>query len=395
MDDLQKRTWAEVNLDHLVYNYKAMKARLKEGTRFLGVVKANAYGHGAVAVSKTLEAAGCDYLAVASLDEAVQLRESGIQLPILILGYTFPQYTDRLLTYRVIQAVGSYEMAREMSEIAVKLGQKLTVHLKVDSGMGRLGFTCHHGEDPVPDLIRIATLPGLEIEGIFTHFAVSDILGDTYTANQFAAFSDMIDRFEAGWGKRVRIRHCTNSGAMINYPWTYMDMVRPGISLYGLYPDKEKGDITLRPVMELKTRVVQIKEFAPGYTVSYGRTYVAPERRRIAVLPIGYADGLHRVLSNQMDVLVRGQRAHQVGRICMDMCMIDVTDIPETVVGDPVTIFGRDGGAFIPVEELAAAAGTISYELLCAVDKRVPRVYIKNGTFCQELTYNMNGRELL
>ncbi len=373
------RTWAEVNLDNIVHNFLEMKSHLPEGGRFLGVIKARAYGHGALEVAKVLEENGCDYFAVACIEEAVELRRGGIKTPILILGYTHPDRAAELIENDITQAISSLKMARDMSETAVSMGKKLKAHLKVDSGMGRLGFTCHHGEDPVDEMLPIMTMPGLDVEGIFTHFAVSDVLGDEYTDMQFAGFKDIIEKLEAASGKKFKIKHCTNSGAMINYDRTYMDMVRPGISLYGLYPDRDKGDIKLEPVMELKTKIVQIKDFAKGYTVGYGRTYTADSERRIAVIPIGYADGLHRVLSNKMQVLVRGKRVNQVGRICMDMCMIDVTDVPDVAEGDVVTVFGRDGDEFIPVEEQAELAGTISYELLCAVADRVPRVYIRNG----------------
>lgn len=378
MNGLQKRTWAEVSLDNIERNYKAIRARLHKGTRFLGVVKADAYGHGAVPVSRLLEDLGCDYLAVAYLDEGIELRDAGITLPILVFGYTMPVYTPELLKYGLTQTVSSVEMARSMSEIAAETGRKLPVHLKVDSGMGRLGFPCHHGENPEKELLEILKLDGLYVEGIYTHFAVSDT-DEAYTMEQLASFSRQIGSLEANSGMKIPIKHCANSGAMINYLQTDLDMVRPGLSLYGMYPGADKGGIELAPAMELKTRIVQIKDFSPGYTVSYGRIYTAPSPRKIAVISIGYSDGLHRVLSGNMDVLVRGKRVPQVGRICMDMCMVDVTDVPDASVDDIVTIFGEDGDEWIPVEEPASNAGTISYEIVCAVSKRVPRVYIKHG----------------
>ena len=373
--DRQKRTWAEIDLDNIRYNYRSMRAALKPGQKFLGVVKADAYGHGAVKIAKVLEEEGADYLAVACLDEAVTLRDAGITLPILILGITDPKYTDILIDKNITQAVGSLENARKMSEIAVKTGKTAKIHLKVDSGMGRVGFTCHSGRDPIEEMVNAANLPALDIEGIFTHFAVSDEFGDGYTNMQFDAFCDIINRLEVRLGRKLSIHHCTNSGAMINYEWAYMDMVRPGIALYGCYPAKERGSIDLKPVMQVKSRIAQIKDFQIGDTISYGRTYTASEPRKIAIVPIGYADGLHRVLSGKIDMLVCGKRAKQVGRICMDMCMLDVTDIPEVKVGDIVTVFGYDGYEFIPIEEQAEKAGTISYELLCAVSPRIPRVY--------------------
>lgn len=373
--DKQKRTWAEIDLENIRYNYRQMRSVLRPEQKFLGVVKANAYGHGAVKIASVLEEEGADYLATACIDEAVELRNGGIKLPVLILGITDPKYTEQLIEFNITQALGSLENAKKMSEIAVKLGKTVKVHLKVDSGMGRVGFTCHGGRDSLEEMVQVSELPGLDVEGIFTHFAVSDEFGDEYTNMQFDAFCDIIRRLEEKLGRQLAIHHCTNSGAMVNYDWAYMDMVRPGIALYGCYPAQEKGNIDLKPVMQIKTRVMQIKEFAPGDTISYGRTYTAKEFRKIAIVPIGYADGLHRVLSGKIDMLVRGQRAKQVGRICMDMCMLDVTDVPDVSVGDVVTVFGQDGDAFIPVEEQAEKAGTISYELLCAVSPRIPRVY--------------------
>ena len=375
-----ERTWAEIDLDCIEHNFREMKARLGTGTRFLGVVKADAYGHGADRVAAVLEEAGCDYFAVACLDEAIRLRRGGARLPILILGYTSPEHTPELIEYGITQALSSLEMGREMSRIAQSLGKTVTVHLKADSGMGRMGFTCHGGRDPSAEMAELMLLPGLNVEGIFTHFAVSDISGGKeYTEMQFDAFTSLADRLEAISGKKFAIRHCTNSGAMINYAQTYLDMVRPGIALYGCYPDRDHGGLELRPAMQLKTRIVQVKDFAPGDTVSYGRLYAAPSERRIAVVPIGYADGLHRVLSGKLEMLVRGVRVPQVGRICMDMCMLDVTGVEGVSPGDTVTVFGRDGDAFIPVEEPAEKAGTISYELLCDVSPRVPRIYFRHG----------------
>ena len=376
--DKQMRTRAEIDLDAIEHNYLQMRSRLNPGTRFLGVVKANAYGHGAVKVAGLLQELGCDYLAVACLSEAIELRENGITLPVLILGYTDPKYTPALVQYGLTQALSGLEMAEAMSENAA--GGNVKVHLKVDSGMGRMGFTVHSGRAPFGDILKTVRLPNLEIEGIFTHFAVSDTAGgEEYTQMQFKAFTDIISRIETESGIKFKIKHCTNSGAMISYNKVYLDMVRPGIALYGCYPDRETGGLELQPAMSLKTRIAQIKDFIPGDSVSYGRTFRAETPCRVAVITIGYADGLHRVLSNSIQVLVRGKRCRQIGRICMDMCMIDVTDVPEASVGDEVTIFGRDGNAVIPVEEQAEKAGTISYELLCAPANRVERVYLRRG----------------
>lgn len=372
-----KRTWAEIDLDAIRHNYRAMRKRLDKNTRFLGVVKADAYGHGAVPVARLLEEEGADYLAVACLDEAIALREADLKLPILILGITDPKYTPELMKYNITSALGSLQNAEEMSRLAIESGGRVKVHLKADSGMGRVGFTCHSGRTPLEEMTKVLKLPGLDIEGIFTHFATSDMpgVGDDYQAMQWKAFTELIEGLEKARGEAFAIRHCTNSGAMTGHPGTYLDMVRPGIALYGCYPSELTGGIDLRPAMSVRSRIVQIKEFEEGDSASYGRIWKASGKRQIAIVPIGYADGLHRVLSNKIEMLVRGKRVPQVGRICMDMCMLDVTEVPDAAVGDIVTLFGRDGDACIPVEEQAEKAGTISYELLCAMSPRVQRVY--------------------
>ena len=323
-----------------------------------------------------LEQLGCAYLGVACIDEALTLRANGVSLPILILGYTPPQLTAQLIENNLTQTVYSADIAEAYSAQAVSTGKCLKAHLKIDSGMGRLGFICGRGRDPHDEILQILKLPGLYYEGIYTHFAVADEYGDDFTKHQFDDFSALVQRLENHSGLRFEIKHCANSGAMINYDWSYFDMVRPGLSLYGHYPGTETGGLALRPVMELKTRIAQIKECEPGDTVSYGRIFTARQKMRLAVITIGYADGLFRVLSGKIDVLVHGRRAPQAGRICMDMCMVDVSDIPEATVGDVVTIFGHDGECYIPIEELADRADTVSWELLCAVSPRVPRIYL-------------------
>ena len=369
---MRERTWAEVSLDNIEFNYKSIRAHLKQGVGFVGVVKANAYGHGALKVAERLERLGCDYLAVATFEEAMELRYNRIETPILILGYTNPKYTQELIRHNVTQSVGDLTAAREMSANAEKMGRSLKIHLKADSGMGRLGMICHDGEDPTDKYLEIMSLPCLETEGIFTHFAVSEVLGDEYTFTQFHDFMSLVSRLEEKSGRKFKIKHCSNSGAVVNYPEMQLDMVRPGIALYGVYPGTETGGIELRPAMELKSRIVNVKDMEGGYTISYGRTYTTPNRRKIAVMPIGYADGLHRVLSNKLKVMVNGVVVPQVGNICMDMCMLDVTDVPDVKVGDVVTIFGRD----MDVNDMAEKAGSISYEMYCALSPRIPRIYV-------------------
>ena len=374
MNTTQKRTWAEIHLGSIEHNVRAMREKLPALCRFLGVVKADAYGHGAVPVARRLEAMGCEYLAVACLDEALELREAGLRAPILILGYTDPELAQSLVEHDITQAVGSLDMARSLSA-HVDSG-RVRVHLKLETGMGRTGFRVL-SERELSDAAEALKLPGLEVEGVFTHFAVSDVYGDPFTAEQYRRFLEGVEALERAWGRRFAIRHCANSGAVINYPQYGLDMVRPGIATYGLYPAKETGGIALCPAMELKTRVAQITEHQPGDTVSYGRTFTVTAPMRIAVLPIGYGDGLHRCLSGKLEVLLHGVRARQLGRICMDMCMVDITHIPDVKPGDVATIFGRDGEGFLSVDELAEKAGTISYELLCAVSGRVPRIYME------------------
>lgn len=375
MENLKKRTWAEISLENIKHNFLEMRSKLPEGCRFLGVVKANSYGHGAVKVAKMLEAEGCDYLAVACLDEARQLRDAGVTLPILILGPSPADCAVELSKLNITQAVGDFDTALEMSRLLEEAGETLKIHIKLETGMGRTGFDTR-SEPEMDKLCEVLKMPRLDAEGVFTHFAVSDEFGDGYTDEQLGRFLSAIEYVEKHSGWKFNIHHCTNSGAMINYKKTYMDMVRPGIALYGCYPAAERGEIELRPAMELKSRVAAITSHKVGDTVSYGRTFTAKKDMRIAVLPIGYADGLHRVLSGKIEVLINGKRVKQIGRICMDMCMVDVTDIPGVGVGDVATIFGHDGDDFIPVEDLAEKAGTISYELLCAVSPRVPRIYI-------------------
>ena len=370
MKRLTKRTWAEINLTALEHNVNQIRNQLPAGCEYLGVVKANAYGHGAVRVAKKLEQIGVKHLAVASFDEAAELRYKGITAEILILGPT-PVYLTREIVKlgNVCQTIGSLDMAKEMSQRLQ--GETLPVHLKLDTGMSRIGFSVHR-EEGLRAAEAAMQLPGLDVQGVFTHFAVSDEAGDPFTDCQFARFMEAVAHLEAVRGEKFKLRHCTNSGAMVNYPDFYLELVRPGLATYGLYPAAEHGALELQPVMTLKTRVAEITDHCEGDTVSYGRTYTCPGDRRFAVLPIGYADGLQRSLSGKLEVSIGGEKAAQCGRICMDMCMVDITHLPHVQVGDEVEVFGCGQS----VSELAALAGTIPYELLCAVSPRVPRVYV-------------------
>lgn len=373
MNDLQKRTWAEIYLDNIRHNYCAIRKTLPEGCRFLGVVKADAYGHGALRVSKLLQDCGADYLAVSCLDEALELRRGGIDMPILILGHTPPEYTDVLINNNITQTVTCLAKAEEYSE-KITDGRKLKIHIKVDTGMSRLGFLCagEHFDEGADNIIRSCRLPGLIPEGIYTHFAVSDEPGEdneAYTREQFRLLTDVIDSVRARGGVEFEIRHCANTGAVVSYPEMALDMVRPGYLLYG-YGD-DAGKIGVKPCMRLVTTVSTIKYYEPDTSVSYGRRFVTARRTRMGVLAIGYADGLMRASSNKCSYYVAGKLSPQRGSICMDMCMADLTDIPEADVGSEVEIFGEHND----IRKIAAAAGTIPYELMCSVSKRVPRVY--------------------
>ena len=376
MESTLRRTWAEIDLDALAHNNQTLRRRT--GTRFVGVVKADAYGHGSVQVSRVLEELGADYLAVSSLDEAMELRAGGIHMPILILGHTPPERVEELLRYHITQTVTCEAKALEYSAEAVRCGGTLKVHIKVETGMSRLGFLCggDHFKTGVAGICAACTLPGLEAEGIFTHFAVSDEAdteSDAYTRGQFDLFCRVIGAVEQRLGRRFPLRHCANTGAVARWPETYLDMVRPGLLLYGC--GEFAGQLGLRPVMTLKTTISTTKTYEPGTSVSYGRLFTTQRRTRMGVVPYGYADGFFRCLSGRCSLMTAKGPAPQRGRICMDMSMIDLTDLPGVDVGDEVEIFGPHN----PVEVMAAQAGTIPYELTCAVSKRVPRVYLQNG----------------
>lgn len=376
-DTVLRRTWAEIDLDALAHNYQQARRLIGPKTKYLGVVKADAYGHGAVQVSRKLEALGADYLAVSSLDEARELRHGGIRMPILILGHTPPEMVSQLIQYNITQTVSAQAKAEAYSAAAAECGGTLKVHIKVDTGMSRLGFLIRgrHFDGGMEAIAASCALPHLEAEGIFTHFAAADEddeASEAYTREQFGVFTQAIDALAAR-GQTFAIRHCANSGALARYPEMYLDMVRPGIALYGVGADARRLD--LRPVMALRSCVSTIKVFDPETDVSYGRTFRTTERTRIGVLPIGYADGLFRGLSNRMAVQTGKGPAPIRGRICMDMTMVDLSGLPEVHVGDAVELFGQHQR----VDDLADILGTIPYELTCAVSRRVPRLYMEGG----------------
>ena len=388
--DCLKRTWAEISLDNLNHNYHALREKLPGGTRFLGVVKADAYGHGAVPVSRYLVELGAEYLAVSNIEEAIQLRRGGIRGPILILGYTPPELADSLVSYGLRQEVHSLEYARQLQARLSGSKRRLRVHIKLDTGMSRLGFFAYDHPKTVDELRAVAEMNELQIEGIFMHFPVADSLDasdEAFCRTQFDRFTAMLDALKAV-GVEPELRHCCNSGASILYPQYAMDMVRPGIATYGILPSEElRGRIDLRPVMQLRSTIFQIRDYAPDITVSYGRTYRTEVPTRVAVVGIGYADGLPRSFSNRISFLLHGRRVPQIGRICMDMCMVDVSSVPEAKVDDVVTIFGEDNGASIGVDAMAAELGTIPYELLCGINKRIPRIYLDGENETEVLQY--------
>ena len=374
------RTWAEVDLDALAHNYRLLRG-LAPGAKFLGLVKADAYGHGAAPIAKKLQALGADMLAAACLDEAIALRESGIALPILCLGQTPPELAGELLAYDITQTVGDLETGKALSEAAVKAGKTLKIHVKVDTGRGRLGFVYYEDDDEAAleragkEIESLCALPGLEPEGIFTHFANADG-SEAYTKNQCARIHDVFGELWERGLHQFKIYHCAASAAVLNYSWTkvYMNMIRPGIALYGYVPDPSVRDPGLKPVMTVKSRIAAVRALPAGAKISYGCTAALERDSKIAVLPMGYGDGLPRCLSNKLEVLIEDKLCPVLGRICMDMCMVDVTGLPEVRAGDIAVVYGPG-----LTQRAAQLAGTIPYELLCQLTPRVPRLYLEKG----------------
>ena len=379
MNFTRRAVWAQIDLDAAAHNMRQIRKHVGPDVKIAAVVKANAYGHGSVELAKTFAENGADCFAVSSLDEAVELRRyAHIDKEIFILGHTDARRTEELLTYDIEPAVFNLKNAEFFSQEAKRLGKTLRVHIAVDTGMSRVGFQVN--EFSVSEIKAIAALPNIEIRGMFTHFAVSDIKDKTFTREQYGHFRWMCKRMEEE-GIHIALRHCCNSAAALELPEYYCDMVRPGIIMYGCEPspDVDIKPYDLRPVMSLRCCIAHVKLIDAGATVSYGRHYTAPSRRKIATLPVGYADGYSRILSGKVDVLYHGHRVPQVGAICMDQCMIDVSGEANVHAGDEVVLFGRQGDSFIPIEEIAAACGTINYEIMCDISRRVPRVYMKNG----------------
>ncbi len=374
------RTWAQIDLDALCENFTALRAFLPPSCTIMAVVKADAYGHGAVMAAKALTESGADRLAVSNLDEAVQLRQAGITCPILVLSYTPPEETDTLITHHITQTVVCASHARALSVAARKAGSVLNIHIKLDTGMSRVGFFCQQPNAEIADEIAaVCALPGLRAEGIFTHFSTADeSIGEDsgFTCLQFDSFCRMLRLLEQR-GIHFSFRHCCNSAAALQYPDMHLDMVRPGIILYGLYPNESlRRRLSLKPVMSLLTHVSQVKTVPPGSTVSYGRRFTAREDTALATVPIGYADGYTRRVGPDAYMLINGRPAPICGRICMDQCMLNITGIPNVQAGTVATAFGQSENSFLPVETYASWSGTINYEVVCSIGKRVPRVYL-------------------
>ncbi|AEV67135.1 alanine racemase [Acetivibrio clariflavus] len=387
MDYKFNRAWAEVNLDNIAHNVREIRRVTDKKAEIMGVVKADAYGHGVMEVAKTLIENGVTRLAVSMLDEAIQLRQNGIDVPILILSYTDPIRAEEIILNDVTQTVFSHDLAEALSEAAVRLNKNVKIHIKIDTGMTRVGFM--PGYSAVKNVVQISKLPKIIVEGLFTHFASADESDRSYTYMQFERFMSIVSELNR-IGVYIPVKHVCNSAGIIEYPEMHLNMVRPGIALYGMYPSDEvhKDKIDLKPAMTLKANIILVKEVEAGTCISYGRIFKTQRNSKIATLPIGYADGYTRLLSGKGKVLVNGQLVPIVGRICMDQCMIDVTDVEgEVNVGDEAVLFGIQNGSEIKIEDIAKEIGTINYEIACIIGKRIPRVYWKNGKIHNVLNY--------
>lgn len=379
MSEKNSRVYARIDLDAVEANFAAMRSKLKDGTKMIAVVKTNAYGHGAARIARLVEE--YDYLwgfAVATVSEGVELRRTGIRKPILCLGFVFPEDYGILVREQIRPAVFKLSMARQLSEAAVKAGRTLPVHIAVDTGMSRIGYRV--SEESADEVKEISMLPGLQIEGMFTHFARADEADKSAALAQFQAYERFADMLDAR-GVDIPMKHCANSAAIMELPGVHLDAVRAGITIYGIYPSDEvrRENLPLRPVMSLISHISYIKTVPAGTPVSYGGTYVTKKETRIATVPVGYGDGYPRMLSNRADVLIRGRRAPVIGRVCMDQFMVDVTDT-EAQEYDRVTLLGRDGDEEITADELGAMSGRFPYELVCDISsRRVPRVYRLDG----------------
>lgn len=379
-----KRVCAKINLDAVEHNLDAMHRLLHPGTQIMAVIKADGYGHGATEIAHAIE--GLDYLygfAVATAQEAFSLRKYGVRKPILVLGYVFPEHYQMLAQQAVRPTVFTQEMAVQLSEAAGKAGRDIAVHIKIDTGMSRIGMQVN--EESAKMIAQIASLAHIVVEGIFTHFARADETDKAAATQQLAQFQEMVWLAEEA-GVKIPYHHCSNSAAIIDLPQANMDIVRAGIAMYGLWPSAEvqKSRIALQPALELKSHVAYVKELEAGRSISYGGTYTLQSPSKIATIPVGYGDGYPRSLSNKGYVLIHGRKAPIVGRVCMDQFMVDVTGIPDVETGDTVTLAGADGAERITLEELGDLSGRFNYEFACCLGKRIPRVYYKNNVRVSE-----------
>ena len=380
--------WSEVDLKAIAHNIRELRRITNPKARFMAVVKANAYGHGIVEVARQSLENGTEALGVARIEEGIQIRKAGIDVPVLIFGYTSPVHVKKLIEFDLTQTVYSYETSRALSEAVAAYGKKIKVHIKVDTGMGRLGllpdrlrlskYNKELTDSSVSEAESISRLPMLELEGIYTHFATADKADRIYAINQFEIFMDFLNQLRVA-GLEIPVTHAANSAAIINLPETHLDMVRAGISIYGLYTSEEvdRSIIKLKPAMALKTKIIHLKKVPAGFKVSYGITYETEKPTTIATVSIGYADGLNRLLSSNGRMLACGQSAPIVGRVCMDLTMLDVGEIPEVAMEEEVVVFGKQGNSLITVDEIASTINTINYEVVSTIMERVPRIYLK------------------
>lgn len=394
------RVHADVNLDSIYKNIEETRKIVGSDAKIMVIIKADGYGHGAIPIAKVLDPI-VDAYGIAIIEEGIELRESGITKPLLILGVTPAPLYSKLVEYEIMPAIFSYESAKLLAEEAKKQNKSAKIHIAIDTGMSRIGFPIN--QESINIIQKINKLDGIEINGCFTHFATADETDRTFTMEQIKRYQSFVAELEEK-GVHIPVKHVSNSAAIIGYPEAHLDMVRSGISTYGLYPSEEvdKAKLALSPAMEIKSYVTYVKTLEPGVGISYGQTFVTERQTRVATVPVGYADGYPRALSNQGYVLIRGKKAAILGRVCMDQFMVDVTDIPLVVEGDIVTLVGKDGDASISVEELAAMSHSFNYEFVCDIGKRVPRVYYyrgeKIGTYdfyhCSQVTYNISFEKL-
>ena len=382
----EERVLAIIDLDAIAYNMTNIKSKVGKETGIIGIIKADAYGHGSVEISKVILENGADWLAVAVVDEGINLRKNGIAAPILLLGYTPELRLEDVVNNGFIQTVYTYETAKKLSDVAVRLGKTAVIHIKIDTGMGRIGYRVN--EVSADEIVKISELPNIEVNGMFTHFSTADEKDKNYTLNQYNKFVQM-DAFLRERGLMIPIKHAANSAAIMDFDNMMFNMVRPGIILYGAYPSEEvdKDNLSIKPAMSVKTHVSYVKEVNEGDYISYGRKYQAVGKRIIATIPVGYADGFIRAYSNGGKVLIKGEYAPIVGRICMDQFMVDVTDIKDVQINDEVVLIGKQGNKEITVDFIASILDTINYEVFCTLSKRVPRQYIQNGKVIKTVKY--------